>query len=80
MKEAAAKTLDAIPKEQKKDYISKTDWNMMTLRETAIENGQYWEAEQLNKQIKQQIKQDKLQAKINTITAFIIEKILRIIF
>ena len=51
IKEAVEHSLDTIPKEQKRDYISKEAWNMMTSRETAIENGQHWEADQLNKQI-----------------------------
>ena len=41
---AAAEHLDEIPKEQKKDYISKEAWNLMTARETAVENGNHWEA------------------------------------
>ena len=64
LKEAAAATLEEIPRELKKDDISKDTWGMMVERGKAQHRGETDKAEELKKKIKIEVRKDKLREKL----------------
>ena len=59
LKEAAEATLEEIPRELKKDYISRGTWGLMEERGKAQLRGDVAKAEELNKKIKAEVRKDK---------------------
>ena len=64
LQESAEKTLTEVSAKQNKDYITEKTWELMEQREKAIAQGDKFEADHLNKQIKYAVKEDKRAAKL----------------
>lgn len=63
--ETAELCLDKIPKEQKKEYISKETWELMEKKKRVKSEGNLRETEELEKSIRKRLRAEKLQDRLD---------------
>jgi len=64
IKQAAEDRLTEIPPNQKQPYISEKAWGLMEKRQKQLEENNWTEARETNNEIKKQVKQDKIDYKL----------------